>query len=67
MDMTTQLHTKGTISHVVSLSPLFTLQQFNTEYYTLDPLSKLGLQYLAWSFHRQVEEKVSFFSCELWG
>ena len=25
MDMTTQLHTKGTISHVVSLSPFFSL------------------------------------------
>ena len=35
MDMTTQLHTKGTISHVVSLSLFFSLQQLNTEYHTL--------------------------------
>ena len=35
MDMTTQLHTKGTISHMVFLSPYFSLQQLNTEYHTL--------------------------------
>ena len=32
VDMTTHLHSKGTISHVVSPSPFFPLQQLNTEY-----------------------------------
>ena len=35
IDMTTELQTKGTISHVVSLSPSFSLQHSTTEYAAL--------------------------------